>query len=140
MSKRKSRGPEIDWWCQYTKTTRKRNVGGYGRANSWKRFCTYSLRNTKERHCIQSKQTISWYQSLNQFVFLFSIVAFLQLFFINDDEVFSKTEEFSPCEGDHYKLEVASDHYNLHWMFKGEYLLLYRFSRDNNTSKSSMLH
>ena len=61
-------------------------------------------------------------------------------FFINDDEVFSKTEEFSPCEGDHYKLEVASDHYNLHWMFKGEYLLLYRFSRDNNTSKSSMLH
>jgi len=46
----------------------------------------------------------------------------------------NETEEFSPCEGDHYKLEVASDHYNLHWIFKGEYLLLYRFSRDNNTN------
>jgi len=45
-----------------------------------------------------------------------------------------KTEEFSPCEGDQYKLEVDFDHYNLHWMSKGEYLLLYRFARDKNTN------
>ena len=44
------------------------------------------------------------------------------------------TEEIQPCQGDQYKLEVEADHYNLYWMMKEEYLLLYRFERDCDTS------
>ena len=44
------------------------------------------------------------------------------------------TEEIQPCQGDQYKLEVEADHYNLYWMMRGEYLLLYRFERDCDTS------
>ena len=44
------------------------------------------------------------------------------------------TEEIQPCQGDQYKLEVEADHYNFHWMMKGEYFLLYRFKRDCGTS------
>ena len=40
------------------------------------------------------------------------------------------TEEISPCQGDQYKLEVQSDHYNFYWRMKGSYLLLYRLERD----------
>ena len=40
------------------------------------------------------------------------------------------TEEVSPCQGDQYKLQVEADHYNLYWMMKGSYFLLYRFERD----------
>ena len=43
------------------------------------------------------------------------------------------TEEVTISEGDEYKLEVEDEFYQLHWMMKGSYLLMYRFDRSSNT-------
>jgi len=43
------------------------------------------------------------------------------------------TEEVTISEGDHYKLEVHESFYELFWMIKSSYLLMYRFNRDQTT-------
>eukprot|EP00090_Calanus_glacialis_P013304 TRINITY_DN21940_c0_g1_i1.p1 TRINITY_DN21940_c0_g1~~TRINITY_DN21940_c0_g1_i1.p1 ORF type:complete len:294 (+),score=84.58 TRINITY_DN21940_c0_g1_i1:43-882(+) len=43
------------------------------------------------------------------------------------------TEEVTISEGDMYKLEVEEKFYQLHWMMKGSYLLMYRFARSTST-------
>eukprot|EP00090_Calanus_glacialis_P018611 TRINITY_DN28881_c0_g1_i1.p1 TRINITY_DN28881_c0_g1~~TRINITY_DN28881_c0_g1_i1.p1 ORF type:complete len:274 (+),score=62.05 TRINITY_DN28881_c0_g1_i1:40-861(+) len=43
------------------------------------------------------------------------------------------TEEVTISEGSTYKLEVQDQYYQLHWMMKGSYLLMYRFERSNIT-------
>jgi len=43
------------------------------------------------------------------------------------------TEEVTICAGDKYKLEVQDKFYQLHWMMKGSYLLMYRFDRNPST-------
>ena len=43
------------------------------------------------------------------------------------------TEEVTLCKGSNYKLEVSDKFYELHWMIKDSYLLLYRFERSSLT-------
>jgi len=43
------------------------------------------------------------------------------------------TEEVTISEGDKYKLEVQDKFYQLHWMMKGSYLLMYRFDRSSSS-------
>ena len=44
-----------------------------------------------------------------------------------------KSEQITISEGEHYKLEVQEKCYNLFWMFKESWLLLYRFARNIST-------
>ena len=44
-----------------------------------------------------------------------------------------KSEEITISEGEHYKLEVQEKYYNLFWMLKESWLLLYRFARNIST-------
>ena len=43
------------------------------------------------------------------------------------------TEKVTISEGDMYKLEVEEKFYQLHWMMKNSYLLMYRFARSTST-------
>ena len=47
--------------------------------------------------------------------------------------MFARTEDIESCQGERFKLEVAADHYNLHWEMGGDWLLLYRFERESDT-------
>ena len=43
------------------------------------------------------------------------------------------TESMTICEGDTYKLEVGDQAYQLYWLLKGSYYLMYRFERNTDT-------
>jgi hypothetical protein len=43
------------------------------------------------------------------------------------------TEEVTISEGSTYKMEVQDQYYQLHWMMKDSYLLMYRFERSSIT-------
>merc|ERR1712029_179767 len=49
-----------------------------------------------------------------------------------------KSEEVTISDGDHYKLEVGSDHYNFYWQLKGDWFLLFRFGRDPATGLAAV--
>ena len=42
------------------------------------------------------------------------------------------------CEGDKYKLEVEEHYYQLYWMLKDSYYLMYRFQRDAFTHRPKL--